>query len=75
MAAFAGVILILKFSMYLFLAGVSLLLLIICLFWLKDYLQNPFLARIVFSGLVARLAVIGGVFVALGLLLMMSELA
>jgi hypothetical protein len=61
--------------MYLFLIGVSLLLLIIGLFWLKDYLQNPLLARIAYSGLAARLAVIGGVFVLLGLLLMMSELA
>ncbi len=61
--------------MYLILAGVSMLLLIIGLFWVKDYLQNPLLARIAYSGLVARLAVIGGVFVVLGLLLIMSELA
>lgn len=61
--------------MYLFLTGVSLLLLIIGLFWLKDYLHNQWLARIAYSGLAARLAVIGSVFVVLGLLLMMSELA
>jgi len=71
----AGVNLILKFPMYLVLTGVSLLLLVIGLFWLKDYLQNPLLARMAYSGLAARLAVIGGVFVVLGLLLMMSELA
>jgi len=70
-----GVNLILKFPMYLALTGVSLLLLVIGLFWLKDYLQNPLLARMAYSGLAARLAVIGGVFVVLGLLLMMSELA
>ncbi len=61
--------------MYLFLTGISLLLLIVSLFWLKDYLQNPLLARVAHSGLAARLAVIGVVFVLLGLLLMMSELA
>ncbi len=61
--------------MYLFLTGVSLLSLIIGLFWLKDTLQNQLLARIAYSGLAARLAVIGGVFAVLGLLLMMSELA
>lgn len=64
-----------NFPMYLFLAGVSLLLVIIGLFWLKDFRRSQLLARIAYSGLVARLAVIGAVFVILGLLLLVSEFA
>jgi len=61
--------------MFFFVAGVILLTLIISLFWLKDQLQNPLLARVVYSGLVARLAVVGAAFVALGLLLMLADFA
>ena len=61
--------------MFFFLTGVILLTLIISLFWLKDQLQNPLLARVVYSGLVARLAVVGAAFVALGLLLMLADFA
>ena len=46
---------------------------IIGLFWLKDRLESPLLARIAYSGLVARLAVLGAVFSILGLLLMLAE--
>jgi len=66
----AGVI-----PMFLLLAGVVLLTVIISLFWLKDQLENPLLARIAYSGLVARLAVVGAAFVALGLLLMLADFA
>lgn len=59
--------------MYLFLSGVLLLAIIISLFWLKDELKCPVLARFVYSGLVARFAVIGGAFTLLGLLLMISD--
>ncbi len=59
--------------MFFFLAGVILLTMIISLFWLKDQLQNPLLARIAYSGLVARLAVVGAAFVVLGLLLMIAD--
>jgi hypothetical protein len=61
--------------MYLFLAGGVLLLVILGLFWLMDRLENPLLARIAYSGLVARLAVVGAAFTVLGLLLMLSECA
>ena len=61
--------------MFLLLAGVVLLTVIISLFWLKDQLENPLLARIAYSGLVARLAVVGAAFVALGLLLMLADFA
>ena len=60
--------------MFFFVAGVILLTVIISLFWLKDQLQNPLLARIAYSGLVARLAVVGAAFVVLGLLLMLADL-
>jgi hypothetical protein len=59
--------------MFFVLTGIVLLTLIIGVFWLKDRLENPLLARIAYSGLVARLAVVGAVFVALGLLLMLAD--
>jgi len=59
--------------MFLLLAGVVLLSTILGLFWLKDRLESPLLARIAFSEPVARLAVIGAAFVVLGLLLILSD--
>lgn len=59
--------------MYLLLAGIALLSTILGLFWLKDRLDNPVLARIAFSEPVARLAVIAAAFIVLGLLLIVSE--
>ena len=56
------------------LTGVILLLVILALFWLMDKLQSPILTRIAYSGLIARLAVVGAVFAVLGLLMMLSEL-
>jgi len=61
--------------MYLFLAGIALLSTIIGLFWLMDRLESPLIARIAYSGLVARLAVVGAVFSILGLLLLLNEFA
>ncbi len=60
--------------MYFLLSGIALLAIIISLFWLKDRLRKPLLARFVYSGLVARLAVLGAAFVILGVLLMAAEL-
>ena len=60
--------------MYLLLTGVGLLAALIGLFWLKDRLESPLLARIAYSGLVARLAVVGAVLSVLGLLLLLGEL-
>jgi len=59
--------------MYFLLAGVALLSTILGLFWLKDRIENPVLARIAFSEPVARLAVVAAVFIVLGFLLMLSE--
>ena len=58
-----------------FLAGIVMLSAILGLFWLMDRLQSPLLARVAYSGLVARLAVVAAVFSALGLLLMLSDFA
>ena len=64
-----------RLTMYLFLAGIALLSTIIGLFWLMDRLESPLIARIAYSGLVARLAVVGAVFSILGLLLLLNEFA
>lgn len=61
--------------MYLFLGGAALLAAIIGLFWLKDRLQSPTLARLAYSGLVARLAVVGAVLCVIGALVTVVELA
>ena len=61
--------------MYLFLFGIVMLSAILGLFWMKDRLESPLLARIAYSGLVARLAVLSAVFSLLGLLLMIAEYA
>jgi len=61
--------------MYFFLTGITLLSVILGLFWLMDHLESPLLARVAYSGLIARLAVVGAVFAVLGLLLMLSEFA
>ena len=59
--------------MLFFLFGIGLLTTIIGLFWLKDQLESPLLFRIVHSGLIARLAVVGAAFIAMGLLLMVAD--
>lgn len=59
--------------MYLMMSGITLLAVIIGLFWLKDRQQSRWLARFVYSGLVARLAVLGAAFSILGLLLIVSD--
>lgn len=58
----------------LLLAGLSLLAVIIGLFWLKDHFESPRLARIVNSELVARLALAGAACSILGLLLILGDL-
>jgi hypothetical protein len=59
--------------MFLFLTGAVLLAIIVSLFWMKDRLESPLLARFAYSGLVARMAVLGAVFLVLGILLMFSS--
>ena len=59
--------------MPLFLTGAGIPAAIIGLFWLKDRLQSPVLARLALSEPIARLAVLGAAFCANGLLLMRGE--
>ncbi len=61
--------------MYVFLSGAGLLAALAGLFWLKDRLRSPLLARLAYSGLVARLAVIGAALSLVGLLLMLADWA
>lgn len=58
--------------MVFFAIGVSMLAAIIGLFWLKDHLRSPQLARLAHSEPVARLAVVGAALSVIGLLLMVS---
>lgn len=58
---------------YLFFTGAGVLAVILALFWLKDVLQSPKLARIVYSELVARFALMGAAFCILGLLLILGD--
>ena len=59
---------------YLFFAGIFLLGFILAMFWLKDVLQSPKLARIVYSELLARLALTGAAFAILGALLIIGDM-
>ncbi|MGD9668561.1 MAG: hypothetical protein AB7U75_05830 [Hyphomicrobiaceae bacterium] len=55
-----------------FLAGTVLLALILGLFWLKDELRSPRLARMAYSELTARLAVVAAGLMLVGALLMLG---
>jgi hypothetical protein len=55
------------------LGGIGLVALIIGLFWLKDRLESPRLARIAYSEPVMRLVVIGAALTLIGLLLIVSS--
>jgi hypothetical protein len=59
--------------MIMLLAGISLILAIISLFWLKDRLESPLLARIAHSEPIMRLAVIGAAMAVIGLILLVSR--
>lgn len=60
--------------MALFLTGIAILAAIVGLFWLKDRLRSPTLARLAWSDPIARLAVIGAALAAIGLLSMLWAL-
>jgi len=59
--------------MGLMLGGIIMLATILTLFWLMDRMQSPILYRIAYSGLIARLAVLGAAFVILGLLMVVAN--
>ena len=56
------------------LIGVSLIALIVGLFWIKDRFESPLFARLAHSEPAARLAVIGGALAVIGILLTLSSL-
>ncbi|HKJ53733.1 MAG TPA: hypothetical protein VKB27_19745 [Gammaproteobacteria bacterium] len=59
--------------MVFFVIGVAMLVLIIALFWLKDQLRSPRLARIAYSEPIARLAVVGAALTVVGSLMMIAR--
>ena len=59
--------------MYFLLIGLVMLSLIIGLFWLKDRLASPLLARFAYSELTARLAVVGAALSVIGALRLLAE--
>ena len=59
--------------MLLLVTGLTMLTVIIGLFWLKDRLASPRLARIAYSGLIARLAVVGAAFSVIGVLFILAD--
>jgi hypothetical protein len=58
---------------FLVISGVALVGSILALFWLKDHLRSPVLARIAYSEPVARLALAGAAFAVLGVLLIVGD--
>jgi len=60
--------------MTLILIGVALLALIWGLFWLKDELRNPILARIAYSEFSMRLVVVAVALMMIGALLLVADL-
>ena len=60
--------------MTLLLIGIGILGAVLGLFYLKDELENPTLARIAHSELIMRFTVIAVALIAIGLLLMLGEL-
>ncbi len=62
-----------RLGIYLVLIGLSLLALVIGLFWLKDRLESQRLARVAHSEPMMRLAVLGAAISAIGLLLIVAS--
>jgi len=60
--------------MAILLAGIGLLGFVLGLFYLKDQLESPRLARLAYSEFVMRLAVIAAVLIVVGALLALNKL-
>lgn len=56
------------------LIGIGILASVLGLFYLKDRLNSPILARIAYSGLIARLALIAAAMIIIGILLVLGRL-
>ncbi len=55
-------------------SGAGLLALILGLFWLKDEMRSPRLARLAYSELIARLAVIAAGLMLVGAVLLLDDI-
>jgi len=60
--------------MTMLLIGIGTLGAVLGLFYLKDQLENPILARIAYSELMMRITVIAVALIAIGILFMLSDL-
>jgi len=60
--------------MTILLIGIGILGAVLGLFYLKDQLENPTLARIAYSELVMRITAIAVALIAIGILMMLSQL-
>lgn len=60
--------------MTILLIGIGILGFVLGLFYLKDRLKSPRLARIAHSGLIMRFAVIAAAMIVIGLLLVLKKL-
>jgi len=60
--------------MTILLIGMGILVAVLGLFYLKDRLNSPTLARIAFSGLIARLAVLSAAMIVIGILVVLGKL-
>jgi hypothetical protein len=59
--------------MILLLIGIGILGSVICLFYLKNKLRNPTLARLAYSGLIMRFTVIAVVMIVIGILFILKK--
>jgi hypothetical protein len=60
--------------MTILLIGMGILGAVLGLFYLKDRFDSPTLARIAFSGLIARLAVLAAAMIVIGMLVVLGKL-
>ncbi len=60
--------------MTILLIGIGILGTVLGLFYLKDRLENPTLARIAYSGLTMRFTVIAAAMIVIGILLVLKKL-
>jgi len=60
--------------MTILLIGIGILGAVLGLFYLKDRLKSPLLARVAYSGLIARLALLSAAMIIIGILLVLNKL-
>ena len=60
--------------MAILLAGMGILGTVLSLFYFKNRLNSPTLARIAYSGLIARLALLSAAMIVIGILIVVGEM-